>query len=273
MPLTGKIAGALIIAISILALFSPMLTSHEPEKIDLDSIKQPPGPGHLFGTDNKGRDIFSRVLYGGRISISIAIIAALISMSIGLLIGLCAGYFGGIVDTLVMAIVDLILAFPSLLLAIGVSIIFKSPGTYTVMIAIAFVGWASFARLIRGQVLTLKDAAYIEAARAIGCSRARILFIHLMPQCLPIGLVMAGIKLGGYVLTEASLSFLGLGAQPPMPTWGSMISMNRAYIASEPWMVLFPGLAIAVTTLCFNMLGDALRDKYGLSATAEKIKI
>ena len=273
MTLTGKIAGALIIAIFILALFSPLLTSHEPEKIDLESIKQPPGPEHLFGTDNKGRDIFSRVLYGGRISISIAIIAALISMSIGLLIGLCAGYFGGIVDTLVMAIVDLILAFPSLLLAIGVSIIFKAPGTYTVMIAIAFVGWASFARLIRSQVLTLKDAAYIEAARAIGCSRARILLVHLMPQCLPIGFVMAGIKLGGYVLTEASLSFLGLGAQPPMPTWGSMISMNRAYIASEPWMVLFPGLAIAVTTLCFNMLGDALRDKYGLSATAEKIKI
>ncbi|TAL27312.1 MAG: ABC transporter permease [Nitrospirae bacterium] len=263
MPLTGKIAGALIIAISILALFSPILTSHEPEKIDLDGIKQPPGLEHPFGTDNKGRDIFSRVLYGGRISISIAIIAALISMSIGMLIGLCAGYFGGTVDTLVMAIVDLILAFPSLLLAIGVSIIFP-PGIYTVMLAIAFVGWASFARLVRSQTLTLKDAAYIEAARAIGCSRARILFVHLMPQCLPIGLVMAGIKLGGYVLTEASLSFLGLGAQPPMPTWGSMISMNRAYIASEPWMVLFPGLAIAVTSLCFNMLGDGLRDKYGL---------
>ena len=152
MPLTGKIAGALIIAISILALFSPMLTSHEPEKIDLDSIKQPPGQVHLFGTDNKGQGYFSRVLYGGRISISIAIIAALISMSIGLLIGACAGYFGGIVDTLVMAIVDLILAFPSLLLAIGVSIIF-TPGTYTVMIAIAFVGWASFARLIRARCL------------------------------------------------------------------------------------------------------------------------
>ena len=263
MPLTGKIAGALIIAISILALFSPILTSHEPEKIDLDGIKQPPGLEHPFGTDNKGRDIFSRVLYGGRISISIAIIAALISMSIGMLIGLCAGYFGGTVDTLVMAIVDLILAFPSLLLAIGVSIIFP-PGIYTVMLAIAFVGWASFARLVRSQTLILKDAAYIEAARAIGCSKARILFVHLMPQCLPIGLVMAGIKLGGYVLTEASLSFLGLGAQPPMPTWGSMISMNRAYIASEPWMVLFPGLAIAVTSLCFNMLGDGLRDKYGL---------
>lgn len=272
MPLTGKIAGFLILIIFCLAMFSPLISPYEPEKIDLDSIKEPPSLDHLFGTDNKGRDMFSRVLYGGRISISIAVIAAFISLSIGLLTGLCAGYFGGKVDIAIMAVVDLILAFPSLLLAIGVSIIFP-PGIYTVMIAIAFVGWASFARLIRGNVLTLKDMAYIEAAQAIGCSRPRILFVHLMPQCLPIGLVMAGIKLGGYVLTEASLSFLGLGAQPPMPTWGSMVSMNRAYIASDPWMVLFPGLAIAVISLCFNMLGDALRDKYGLSTTRREIKI
>lgn len=263
MHLTGKIAGVTIIIISILAVFSSFLSPYDPEKIDLDTIKEPPGIKHPFGTDNKGRDILSRVLYGGRISVSIALIAAFISMFIGLVMGLCSGYLGGKADTAIMAVVDLILAFPSLLLAIGVSIIFPA-GVYTVMIAIAFVGWASFARLIRGHVLTLKDAAYIEAAEAIGCSRFRILFVHLMPQCLPIGLVMAGIKLGGYVLTEASLSFLGLGAQPPMPTWGSMVSMNRAYIASEPWMVLFPGIAIAVTALCFNVLGDALRDKYGL---------
>jgi len=262
MHLTGKIAAFLIAVILILSAFSSMLSPYAPEKIDLDSLKQAPSPEHPFGTDNKGRDILSRVLYGGRISISIAIIAAFISMGIGLLAGLCAGYFGGKTDTAIMAIVDLILSFPSLLLAIGVSIIFP-PGIYTVMTAIAFVGWASFARLIRGHVLTLKDEAYIEAAKAIGCNKARILFVHLMPQCLPIAMVMAGIKLGGYVLTEASLSFLGLGAQPPMATWGSMVSMNRAYIASEPWMVLFPGLAIAVTSLCFNLLGDALRDKYG----------
>lgn len=263
MHLTGKIAGSVIITILILAVFSSFLSPYDPEKIDLDTIKEPPGIKHPFGTDNKGRDILSRVLYGGRISVSIALIAAFISMFIGLVMGLCSGYLGGKADTAIMAVVDLILAFPSLLLAIGVSIIFPA-GVYTVMIAIAFVGWASFARLIRGHVLTLKDAAYIEAAEAIGCSRFRILFVHLMPQCLPIGLVMAGIKLGGYVLTEASLSFLGLGAQPPMPTWGSMVSMNRAYIASEPWMVLFPGMAIAVTALCFNVLGDALRDKYSL---------
>ncbi|MBI4683580.1 MAG: ABC transporter permease [Nitrospirae bacterium] len=264
MPLTGKIAGCILIIILGLSLFSFVISPYEPEKIDLDSIKEPPSPSHPFGTDNKGRDIFSRVLYGGRVSIIIALIAAFISMTTGLLMGLFAGYFGGKVDMAIMAGVDLILAFPSLLLAIGVSIIFPS-GIYTVMIAIAFVGWASFARLVRGYVLTLKDAEFVEAARAIGCSRLRIIFVHLMPQCLPITFVMAGIKLGGYVLTESSLSFLGLGAQPPMPTWGSMVSMNRAYIASEPWMVLFPGIAIAITALCFNMVGDALRDKYGLS--------
>jgi ABC-type dipeptide/oligopeptide/nickel transport system permease subunit len=267
MHLTGKIAGSAIIIIFILAILSPLISPYAPEKIDLDAIKEPPGIKHPFGTDNKGRDIFSRVLYGGRISISTALIAAFISMFIGLIMGLCSGYFGGKADTAIMAAADLILAFPSLLLVIGVSIIFPA-GIYTVMIAIAFVGWASFARLIRGHVLTLKNAAYIEAAQTVGCGRFRILFVHLMPQCLPIGFVMAGIKLGGYVLTEASLSFLGLGAQPPMPTWGSMVSMNRAYIASEPWMVLFPGMAIAVTVLSFNILGDALRDKYGL-----KVKI
>lgn len=262
MHLTGKIAIAAIIIILALSVFSPLISPYDPLMIDLDSIKEPPSLKHPFGTDNKGRDIFSRVLYGGKISISIAIIAAFISMSIGLILGVSAGYLGGKIDASIMALVDLILAFPSLLLAIGVSIILP-PGIFTVMIAIAFVGWASFTRLIRGYVLTIKDSAYIEAAKAIGCGKARILFVHLIPQCLPLGFVMGGIKLGGYVLTEASLSFLGLGAQPPMPTWGSMVSMNRSYIASEPWMVLFPGLAIAITSLCFNLLGDALRDKYG----------
>ena len=264
MHLTGRIAGVLITVIFMLSVFSSFISPYDPERIDLDSIKNPPHAKHFFGTDNKGRDILSRVLYGGRISISIAVIAAFISMGIGLVVGLFSGYLGGKVDTAITAVIDLILAFPSLLLAIGVSIIFKTPGIYTVMIAIASVGWASFARLVRGHVFTIKNAPFVEAAEAIGCGRMRIIFVHLIPQCLPIGLVMAGIKLGGYVLTEASLSFLGLGAQPPMPTWGSMVSMNGAYIASEPWMVLFPGLAIAVTSLCFNIIGDALRDKYGL---------
>ncbi|HYA32130.1 MAG TPA: ABC transporter permease, partial [Thermodesulfovibrionales bacterium] len=142
------------------------------------------------------------------------------------------------------------------------------PGIYTVMIAIAAVGWASFARLVRGHVLSWREAPFIEAARAVGCSSGRILFVHLLPQCLPLIIVLMGLKLGGYILTEASLSFLGLGAQPPTPSWGSMVSANRVFMVSAPWMVIFPGIAIAMTALCFNLLGDALRDRYGVKIRA-----
>jgi peptide/nickel transport system permease protein len=264
MKTAGKISIAILILILLLSLFAPFISSYDPDMIDLDNLRKPPSIQHPFGTDNKGRDILSRILYGGKISIGIALTAALLSMGIGLIVGLCSGFFGGKVDTAIMAFVDLILSFPSLLLAIGISVILP-PGIYTVMIAIAAVGWASFARLIRGYILTLRRALYVEAARALGCSDMRILFMHLMPQCIPLLFVMTGLKLGGYILTEASLSFLGLGAQPPTATWGSMISANRAFISSSPWMVFSPGLMIAVTALCFNTLGDALRDRYGLN--------
>lgn len=260
--MTKVIAGilAVIIAASVLA---PLISPYDPQEISLDEIRQPPSSGHLFGTDSKGRDILARVLHGGRISISVAVIAAALSVGIGLMVGLVAGYAGGRTDTSVMLLVDFVLAFPSLLLAIGISVILP-PGVYTVMIAIAAVGWASFARLIRGHVLSLKGAPFIEAAKAIGCSNIRIIFVHLLPQCIPLSIVMTGLKLGGYILTEASLSFLGLGAQPPAATWGSMISSNRMFIISAPWTVIFPGLAITVTAICFNAFGDVLRDKYGL---------
>jgi ABC-type dipeptide/oligopeptide/nickel transport system permease subunit len=156
-----------------------------------------------------------------------------------------------------------VLSFPSLLLAIGISIILPQ-GIYTVMIAIAAVGWAAFARLIRGHVLALREEPYVEAARALGCSPARVIFVHLLPQCLPLSLVMMGLKIGGFIITEASLSFLGLGAQPPTASWGSMVSAGRSYIVAAPWIVLFPGLAIAVTALSFNILGDALQERFGL---------
>jgi peptide/nickel transport system permease protein len=263
MKTAGKISIFVLLVIAVLSAFAPVVSRYGPDRIDLDSLKISPDFEHPLGTDNKGRDILSRVLYGGRISISIALTAAIISMGIGLFIGLVSGYFGGRTDTVIMAFVDLILSFPSLLLAIGISILLP-PGIYTVMIAIVAVGWASFARIIRGYVLTLREATYIEAARTLGCSNRRILFAHLMPQCVPLVLVMTGMKIGGYIITEASLSFLGLGAQPPTATWGSMINANRAYITSAPWTVFAPGFMIALTSLCFNILGDNLRDKYGL---------
>jgi peptide/nickel transport system permease protein len=259
----GKISIALLSFISLLCFTAPLICPHNPDTINLDSIKEPPSLHHLLGTDNKGRDILSRVLHGGRISIGVAFVAALLSMGIGLIVGLVSGYAGGKIDIAFMAFIDLILSFPAFLLAIGISVVFP-PGIFTVMIAIAAVGWASFARLIRGYILTVKEAAFVESAKAVGCSRMRILFVHLMPQCIPLIFVMMGIKLGGYILTEASLSFLGLGAQPPTATWGAMVSANRAYISSAPWMVFFPGLMIAITSLCFNMMGDALRDRYAL---------
>ena len=261
MGLNGKISAVLILVIFALSFLSPHIVSYGPDSIDLDSLKEPPSLKHLLGTDNKGRDILSRVLYGGRISISIAVSAALTSMTIGLGIGLISGYFGGKLDTFFMAAVDLVLAFPFLLLAIGVSVIFP-PGIYTVMIALSAVGWASFARLIRGLVISLREASFVESAKAIGCSNSRILFVHIFPQCIPLAFVMTGLKLGGYILTEAGLSFLGLGAQPPTATWGTMISANRVFISSAPWMVLSPGILIAITALSFNILGDDLREKY-----------
>ncbi len=263
----SKVLYIIIGIIVVSSLMAPLITPYNPEEIDLDAIKMPPSLEHPFGTDNKGRDILSRVLHGGRVSLSVALIAALISITIGLSVGLVAGYAGGKIDTALMAFTDFVLSFPALLLAIGISIILP-PGIYTSMIAISAAGWASFARLIRGYVISIKEMPYIEAARAIGCNYWRVIFSHILPQCIPLSLVMAGLKLGGFILTEASLSFLGLGVQPPAPSWGSMVSSNRVYILSAPWTVLFPGLAIAITALCLNLMGDILRERHGF----EKIK-
>ena len=260
MKALNKIAIGVLVLIVLASVFAPLITKYDPVKIDLDNIKISPNSKHLFGTDNKGRDIFSRVLYGGRFSISIAFIAAIFSLSIGLAIGLLSGYYGKKIDMVIMMFVDLVLSFPSLLLAIGISVIFPA-GIFTVVIAITAVGWASFARLVRGHVLSLKEQPFIEAARSIGCSDIRIILVHLLPNCLPLSFVFLGLKLGGYLLTESALSFLGLGVQPPMPTWGSIISLNRIYISSAPWTIVFAGLAIVLTVMCFNIIGDALRDR------------
>lgn len=268
MGLTGKISSGVLVLILLLSLAAPLIVPFDPDAIDLDSLRQPPSAKHLLGTDNKGRDILARLLYGGKISISISLFAVLISMTLGLAIGLVSGYGGGKIDAVLMSFVDLILSFPAFLLAIGISIILGE-GIHTVMVALSAVGWASFARLVRGYVLSLKESAFIEAARSLGCSSSRIILVHLLPQCIPLALVMAGLKAGGYILTEAGLSFLGLGATPPTATWGSMISASRVFINSAPWMVFFPGIMIAVTAVCFNLLGDALKEKYDIRIERE----
>ncbi len=254
------VASILLVLLVLTAVFGPFLVPYDPLALDLDSLKQPPSADHIFGTDSKGRDIFSRVIAGSRISLTVGIIAAFLSMFIGIFFGLIAGYFGGKTDAALSQFFDIFLAFPSLLLAIGISAV-MSPGLTSAMLAITLVGWAGFARLVRGITLSLKEQTYVEASRALGATSGRILYKHILPNALPLLLVAGSLRVGGFILLEAALSFLGLGVQPPTPTWGSMISLNRAYINSAPWMVIFPGLAISITVISFNILGDFLRDK------------
>jgi len=254
------IAAILLVLLVLTAIIGPYLAPQDPLAMDLDSLKQPPSKAHLLGTDSKGRDIFSRIVYGARISLAVGIVASALSLCIGIFFGLIAGYFGGRTDIILSQIFDIFLAFPSLLLAIGISAVMP-PGLVSAMLAITLVGWAGFARLVRGLALSLKEQTYVEASRALGARPARILYKHILPNALPLILVAGSLRVGGFILLEAALSFLGLGVQPPTPTWGSMISLNRAYINSAPWMVIFPGLAISITVICFNILGDFLRDK------------
>lgn len=254
------VAAILLVVLALTAVVGPFFMPYDPLTMDLESLKQPPSKAHWLGTDSKGRDILSRVVYGSRISLAVGIIASALSLCIGIFFGLIAGYFGGKIDSLLSQLFDIFLAFPSLLLAIGISAVMP-PGLFSAMLAITLVGWAGFARLVRGITLSLKEQTYVEASQALGAAPARILYKHILPNALPLLLVAGSLRVGGFILLEAALSFLGLGVQPPTPTWGSMISLNRTYINSAPWMVIFPGIAISITVISFNIIGDFLRDK------------
>jgi ABC-type dipeptide/oligopeptide/nickel transport system permease subunit len=250
---------AIILLLILIALLAPFLSPYDPLEINLDSLKLSPSVSHLFGTDSKGRDVLSRVVFGARYSLFIGFAVTFTSLTIGIILGAFAGYLRGKMDTVITVVIDLVLAFPSLLLAIGISVALP-PGIWSVFLALTLVGWAPFARLIRGVVLSLRELQFVDAAKAIGCSQLRILFLHILPNCLPLTIVAASLKIGSFILSESALSFLGLGVQPPIPTWGSMVSLNRTYLLSSPWMIIFPGLAIMVTVLVFNIIGDSLRD-------------
>jgi peptide/nickel transport system permease protein len=258
--LTLMVSGSVIGLLIAVTLLAPLLAPHDPLSINLASIRQPPSREYLFGTDTIGRDVFSRVISGGRYSLLIGLGATGFSLALGLLAGVCAGYCGGKIDLALTAVTDLFLAFPSLLLAIAISVVLP-PGVFSIVIALCAVGWASFARLFRGMVIACRESLFVDAARAIGCSGLRIICLHILPHCLPIALVAASLKVGSFILAESALSFLGLGIQPPLPTWGAMVSLYRAYLPSAPWMILFPGCAIALTVFACNMFGDALRDR------------
>ncbi len=214
----------------------------------------------LLGTDWHGRDIVSRIVYGARVSLLVGVVATLIALAIGIVVGSLAGYYGGFVDSLLMRLTDTFFAFPSILLAIVILATFRQPGLWALFIALGFTGWTGVARVIRGQILSLKEQEFVEAARSIGASPARIIVVHLLPNCLAPIIVLGTLAVAENILAEAGLSFLGIGIQPPAPSWGNMLAEARGNLLDMPWWGVFPGLALALTVLGFNLFGDGLRD-------------
>ncbi len=251
--------GSLLIFLVIMAIFAPWITSYDPLDVKVENRLQSPSSEHLFGTDQLGRDIFSRVIYGTRISLRIGFISVLISFIIGASLGITAGYFGKRIDNTIMAINDVMLAFPGLLLAIAIVGIL-GPGINNVMIAVGIGGIPEYMRVARNQTLSIRNLNYVQAATAIGASRTRILFRHILPNILAPLIILAAMGFAGAILASAALSFIGLGAQPPSPEWGAMLSIGRSNIREAWWLATFPGIAITITVLAINILGDGLRD-------------
>ncbi len=243
----------------LLAVVGPYLTPYDPTAQDLRAALQPPSRAHFFGTDSLGCDVFSRVIAGARYSVPSGFVVVAAAVIIGLLIGSVAGFAGGWTDEILMRVTDLFLAFPSLILAMAIAGAL-GPSLPNALAAIAVTWWPAYARLVRGEVLRVKQAQYVEAARALGVTPARILWVHVLPNCMAPVVVAATLDLGSVILTAAGLSFIGFGAQPPEPEWGAMINAGRAYLGSQAWIIAFPGLAVLTCVMGFNLFGDGLRD-------------
>ena len=253
--------GAVIVGTALLlALVGPSLAPFDPARQELAARLASPSFAHPFGLDELGRDILARVLAGARISFLVGITVVTVSSVVGTLLGAVAGYLGGRVDDVISRVIDVLLAFPGLLLAIALVAVL-GPSLSNVLIALTLIGWVGYARLVRGHVLRARELDYVQAARALGASTMRIVCRHIIPSAIPAVIVQATLGMAGAVIGEASLSFLGLGVQPPSPSWGTMLSGGRAHILDAPHLTLFPGLAIAVLVLGFNFLGDGLRDR------------
>lgn len=258
----NKLAAAsavLILLIILAAVFAPFVAPYDHLAQSLTDRLQTPSMAHWLGTDELGRDVLSRIIFGARISLTIGLVPTLISMAIGTVLGLCAGVYGGKVDFVIMRLADVMLAFPSLLLAMVVMYTMGG-GLINIFIALSLINWASTARVIRSQTLSLKEKEYVEAARSIGVSRWTIMFRHILPNCLPSLIVLFTLNIPSAILSEASLSFLGVGAQPPSASWGLMAVRGKKYLFSEPWLCIAPSVAIMIVVLAFNFLGDGLRD-------------
>ena len=249
------LAGLIVLA----AVLAPFLELYDPTKMELSRKFIAPCREFIFGTDHLGRDIFSRVIEGARVSLSVAAIVVFFSVLLGMILGMISGYVGGGVDMLIMRVVDVLLAFPTIIFALALSAMMGT-GQKNLIVAITCIQWTRYARLARGETLMLKSAEYVEAAKSIGNNTFQILIKYIFPNVISKIIILASLDIGAIILYCASLSFLGLGAQPPSPDWGVMISEGKDYIQYAPWITLFPGLAIAVSALAFNMIGDGLRD-------------
>jgi peptide/nickel transport system permease protein len=254
------IAGAILIGLLVaVAVLAPMIAPRGPLETDYGARLHPPSREHLFGTDNLGRDIFSRVVHGAQIDLQVGLISVLLPFLIGGTLGCLAGYYGGRIDTLVMRVADIIQAFPFLILIIAIVAVLGT-GLPSVYIAVALVAWVSYARLIRGEILVVKNQEYIEAARSLGGSDGRVIGRHLLPNVITSALVFATTDVVLYIVLVTSLSYLGLAARPPSPEWGAMITEGRTFMATAWWVSLFPGLAVVVTGIAFSVFGDGLAD-------------
>lgn len=245
--------------VSLAAIFAPLLTPYDPNALNVDHLLQGPSTTHLFGTDALGRDVFARMLYGGRVSLWVGFVAVGISTAIGLALGLAAGYFGGLVDEIIMRGVDVMLCFPSFFLILAV-IAFLEPGLTNIMIVIGFTSWMGVARLVRAETLSLRKRDFVQASRLAGAGPIRIMLTHILPNAITPVLVSATLGVAGAILVESSLSFLGLGVQPPDPSWGNLLMDGKEVLEIAPWLSIFPGMAILLTVLGYNLLGEALRD-------------
>jgi len=258
-PLTA--AGALILLLFLAcALLAPSLVPTDPTHLDLAVRLHPPSYAHWFGTDELGRDELSRTLYGARISLTVAVTVVFISLILGITFGLLAGFYGGLTDTVInVYLTNAFLALPGILLAVAV-VAFLGPSLLHLIFALALAGWVNYARLVRAQVMAIKEREFIQAARSLGASDLRLLLRHILPNIVQPLLVQAAIGMAAAVLAEATLSFLGLGVQPPTPTWGAMLNDARSHLFESPYLVFFPATAVALCVLAFNLLGDGLRD-------------
>ena len=254
-----RVGGAIVMLAVVAALTAPWVVPYDPSSQQLSLRLERPSAHHPFGMDELGRDIFSRVLAGARISLLVGITVVGISTLIGVLLGAIAGYFGGWADDLISRGIDILLAFPGILLAIALVAVL-GPNLTNVVMALSVIGWVGYARLVRGQVLRAREFEFVQAARALGASTWRILIRHVIPTTLPAVMVQATLGMAGAILAEAALSFLGLGVQPPAPSWGSMLNGGRLHLLDSPHLTIFPGAAIALLVLGFNFLGDGLRD-------------